>query len=546
MIVPDAECTAPRLADGARRAASPTGRASSAMGAAARSVGRPDAVAAVAALARAHARAGRGAGRSPAAACRREPGRRDGGRTAGAGPRPVAAPAGARGRRGRGGDERHRLGAGRHGPRRHGQRPEDLARARAAGRQRGARSSSATTPPTSADAEVVAVSTAIPDANPEVAEARRRGLTVLSRAEALAAIAALSPRAWRCRGPTARPRRRRCWRSILIEAGLRPSFLIGGDVNEIGTNAVWDTGEWLVVEADESDGTFLAARPRDRRGHQRRARPPRLLRGLRRSSSTAFDRFLAVGVGGRGGGRRRPVAAAPGRAPRRRPGRERARRHLPDRGPRRRRDGVSFALRARRRACSGACRCPSPGPTSPATRRWPWRRRCAVGAPFDAAAAGPGPLRRRGPALRVRAARPSGVRFVDDYAHLPTEVAAVIDAARATGAGPARGGVPAAPLQPDRRARASSSPTPSRAPTWWSSPTSSPAGEAPLPGVTGRVVADAVRRAHPDARRRLRRRARRAARPRGRRCSSPGDLCLTLGAGDLTSLPDELQAATPW
>ncbi len=48
---------------------------------------------------------------------------------------------------------------------------------------------------------------------------------------------------------------------ILIEAGLRPSFLIGGDVNEIGTNAVWDTGEWMVLEADESDGTFLHLAP---------------------------------------------------------------------------------------------------------------------------------------------------------------------------------------------------------------------------------------------------------------------------------------------
>ena len=48
---------------------------------------------------------------------------------------------------------------------------------------------------------------------------------------------------------------------ILVEAGLRPSFVIGADVNEIGTNAVWDTGEWLVVEADESYGTFTAIRP---------------------------------------------------------------------------------------------------------------------------------------------------------------------------------------------------------------------------------------------------------------------------------------------
>ena len=44
---------------------------------------------------------------------------------------------------------------------------------------------------------------------------------------------------------------------ILVEAGLRPSFIVGGELNEIGTGAAWDVGEWLVVEADESDGTFL-------------------------------------------------------------------------------------------------------------------------------------------------------------------------------------------------------------------------------------------------------------------------------------------------
>ena len=44
---------------------------------------------------------------------------------------------------------------------------------------------------------------------------------------------------------------------ILAEAGLRPSFVIGGDVTDMGTGAQWTGGEWLVVEADESDGTHL-------------------------------------------------------------------------------------------------------------------------------------------------------------------------------------------------------------------------------------------------------------------------------------------------
>lgn len=67
-----------------------------------------------------------------------------------------------------------------------------------------------------------------------------------------------------------------------------------------------------------------------------------------------------------------------------------------------------------------------------------------------------------------------------------------------------------------------------------------PAGEAPIPGVSGRVVLDAVLGAHPwhDV----------AYLPRRRdqlvwldATLRPGDLCLTLGAGDLTSLPDEVQ-----
>ncbi len=68
---------------------------------------------------------------------------------------------------------------------------------------------------------------------------------------------------------------------ILVEAGLSPSFIIGGEINEIGSGAVWDEGEWLVVEADESDGTFLELASGDRRRDERRAGPPRPLRVLR-------------------------------------------------------------------------------------------------------------------------------------------------------------------------------------------------------------------------------------------------------------------------
>ena len=44
---------------------------------------------------------------------------------------------------------------------------------------------------------------------------------------------------------------------ILAQAGMRPSFVVGGDVTDVGTGAQWTGGEWFVVEADESDGTHL-------------------------------------------------------------------------------------------------------------------------------------------------------------------------------------------------------------------------------------------------------------------------------------------------
>ena len=111
-----------------------------------------------------------------------------------------------------------------------------------------------------AESDLVAVSTAIGPSNPEVKEAHRRGVPVLSRAQLLAAIADCR-RCVAVSGTHGKTTTTSMLALILVEAGLRPSFLIGGDVNEIGTNAVWDSGPWLVVEADESDGTFLALDP---------------------------------------------------------------------------------------------------------------------------------------------------------------------------------------------------------------------------------------------------------------------------------------------
>ena len=110
---------------------------------------------------------------------------------------------------------------------------------------------------------------------------------------------------------------------ILIEAGLRPSFLIGADVNEVGTNAVWDTGEWLVVEADESFGTFQELRPDWAVLTNVAVGPPGSLRDVP-PSARRVRRLRRPGLGGvrRLGGRRRGRRHRPGpRLPQRRHGR---------------------------------------------------------------------------------------------------------------------------------------------------------------------------------------------------------------------------------
>ena len=105
-------------------------------------------------------------------------------------------------------------------------------------------------------ADAVAISTAVPATNPEVVAARERGIPVLRRAEILAAIAA-TRRTVAVAGTHGKTTTSSMLAVVLLAAGTRPSFIIGGDVNEIGTGAAWDDGEWFVVEADESDGTFL-------------------------------------------------------------------------------------------------------------------------------------------------------------------------------------------------------------------------------------------------------------------------------------------------
>ena len=106
----------------------------------------------------------------------------------------------------------------------------------------------------------VVVSSAIKDSNPELAGARAGGLTVLHRSQALAALMA-GHRAACVAGTHGKTSTTSMLTVALQHCGLDPSFAIGGDLTEAGSGAHHGGGDIFVAEADESDGSFLAFTP---------------------------------------------------------------------------------------------------------------------------------------------------------------------------------------------------------------------------------------------------------------------------------------------
>lgn len=391
------------------------------------------------------------------------------------------------------------------------------------------------------DAEAVAVSTAIPASNPEVGAARERGLPVLRRAEVLAALCG-TRRTLAVAGTHGKTTTSSMLALALTEAGLEPSFIVGGELNEIGSGAAVGRGEWLVVEADESDGTFLELGAEavlvtnvepDHLGHW----------GSFERLVGAFGEFLAAAPGPRLVCADDPVAARLG---------EKVGALTYGAAA-----GADFGLVVHERGRwgtrfsvlhQGTLLCevvlPVPGLHNAVNATGALAAAVLLGAPADAAA---GALGRFGGVARrfqFRGER-AGVSFVDDYAHLPSEVRAALAAARDGGWARI-----VCVFQPHRY---------SRTEALWRDFADAfvdadllvvtdvyPAGEQPRPGVTGRLVVRAVLEAHPDAPvAYLPRRDEQVAYLR--RVLRPGDLCLTLGAGDLTSLPDALlDPEAPW
>ncbi|WCL55452.1 UDP-N-acetylmuramate--L-alanine ligase [Gimibacter soli] len=103
---------------------------------------------------------------------------------------------------------------------------------------------------------VVVISSAVKSTNPEVVEARRLGIPVVRRAEMLAELMRLK---WcvSVAGTHGKTTTTSMVATLLESAGIDPTVINGGIINSYGTNTRLGEGDWMVVEADESDGTFV-------------------------------------------------------------------------------------------------------------------------------------------------------------------------------------------------------------------------------------------------------------------------------------------------
>ncbi len=385
-----------------------------------------------------------------------------------------------------------------------------------------------------AGADAVTYSTAVPPDNLEVRAARERGIRVLTRAQTLASIAA-TRRSVAVAGTHGKTTTASMLALVLVEAGVHPSYIVGGELNETGTGAVWDRGEWLVVEADESDASFLELRPE--MAVVTNLEPDHLeWYGSFEALERAFAEFLARCSGARlacsdypsslalaekfGAGTFGTVKGSTYRVTRTTASRT----------------GIGFDLRGPEGRL-GRVNLPVPGRYNALNAGAALAAALTIGCDFET---GVRALSRFGGVARRFEFRGEfrGVTFVDDYAHLPTEVAQMVAAASDGGWSRV-----VCVFQPHRYSRTAA---------LWADFAHAfdgadvvvltdvyPAGEPPRPGVSGALVQRAVGSANPNLEvHYLPTRQELVERVPGMLRS--GDVCLTLGAGDLTSLPDEL------
>jgi UDP-N-acetylmuramate--alanine ligase len=384
--------------------------------------------------------------------------------------------------------------------------------------------------------DAVTASSAIPSTNNECDEARRLGIPVMTRAGILGAICRTA-RSVAVAGTHGKTTTTSMVMLIMASAEMAPSFVIGGDVTDTGTGAQWTGGEWLVVEADESDGTHLELPlfgtiltniERDHLDHF----------GSFEALIESFDHYLASIPGPRvlcgddpvvrslrsfGDGvsygldegctyRAVDVEASDGswRFGVEHQGEVLMQVHLPLRG-------VHNVVNA-----TGAVALTHQIGVDPATIARALSRFGGVARRFDIK----GQL--------------NGATLVDDYAHLPGEIAAVLAAARHSGDGWGR---VVAVFQPNRFHRIAE---------MWREYADCfdeadlivltdiyASGTMPIPGVTGKLIVNAVCEAHPDAKVVWMPHREDLVRYLGSQLG-PSDVCISMGCGDIAALPDEL------
>jgi UDP-N-acetylmuramate--alanine ligase len=282
------------------------------------------------------------------------------------------------------------------------------------------------------DGADVVVSTAIPESNPELIRARELGLRVLHRGDLLAEVASLK-RSIAVSGAHGKTTTTGMLAHVLRAAGRDPAFVMGGELREAGTNAAWGEGDWIVVEADESDRSFLKLTPDvavvtnvELDHHTTYASETELIAAFADFAAKsgaliawadapldADGRRFGIGAGDLraldvellpGGSRFRVVSAALGGA----------RSAEAD-------EGVAVELRV-------------PGEHNVLNALAALAAAEAVGVPIAEAAPALMGFGGAGRRFEARGLTASGARVFDDYAHHPTEVRATLAAARTLGA----------------------------------------------------------------------------------------------------------------